>query len=403
MNDLQLRLDFAKSAREVIALRLGVHEDLLRTVLEKRHRLWKKRLEPKGCALHSWNCPRRKEPIYVKMPGDREKTKLWPHMPECYRQFRIPREPLRQVQVAIAEHILRPLIANLVLPIHHGFLEGRSVRTSALVHYETGHEYFLRVDLASAFGQINHRRIEALFRFGAGFGKEESKMLAALVTPPGSDWGGLPQGAVTSPFIYVLVIDHLFSTRVIPNLPGVMTVTAYADDFVFSSNEPFGPGRTRAVYRAFAKAGLRINTKKTLRFVRRGGAVRLPGVVIRPRDAESPLGLSRVKLEQIKVVLDEAAKGRVYADVARGNLSWLRFAYGDNRENWPTWVLLAAERYYASKWKRRRPSEADEEARSLCLSYRAEYIDWGPGEAWENLLLEPPPRLEDPSDVPDWL
>lgn len=399
---------------EAVAQRLEVPTDLLRAIIK----------DSRACYYCSSTL---KAPCRSGKPCSRWSRESWGrpmrrHDERCYRPILQPNRDLRLVQDRINERLLWPLVLELDRQLHHGFLRGRSILSNLKRHLEIENDYFLRVDLNDAFGQMNYRRVVALFRYAAGLPVPEARCLARLVTvspkrlsgyysydgktlykpdlrTSAVEPHGLPQGAATSPFIYLLIMDHLMRTVIIPNLPGSdFTVTLYADDIVFSSPSTIGPGRVRGVYRAFAKAGLRIKEKKTIRRIRSGGSVSLPGLAIRRWGERSETGLRKVKLDKVRTVLYRASRGRVPWEVAQGYAAWLRFAYGQEwRKALPAIVLRAYDAWMRSPRR---------SLKNMQLREPTVPPDWHMNESWEDLLLEKPSvkcrpdNADNDSDIP---
>jgi RNA-directed DNA polymerase len=113
----------------------------------------------------------------------------------------------------------------------HGFVEGRSVASNALVH--EGAREVLNVDLVDFFGSINFGRVWGLMRSAPySLPHDAATVLAQLVTYENQ----LPQGAPSSPIVSNMVARSL--DRRLTHLASRhrLRYTRYADDLTFSGD-----------------------------------------------------------------------------------------------------------------------------------------------------------------------
>lgn len=220
-----------------------------------------------------------------------------------YRQFSIPKRNgttrtilapnghLLKIQRRIKNDLLDPM------PIHravHGYVKGRSVVSNATPHLRQ--RTILKLDIRNFFPSIRLEDVVGVFK--------EKVIVSSYVTVRGfqslvcSDeiceyfaklctlFGGLPQGAATSPALsnlYMLELD--FELDAIATNNGLQ-YTRYADDLCFSASS-IGQPVIAGLVDAVERKGFRINKKKTriLRWQERkivtgiainGGRLRLP-------------------------------------------------------------------------------------------------------------------------------
>jgi RNA-directed DNA polymerase len=201
---------------------------------------------------------------------------------EAQRVIRAPIKPIKDVQQKLA----RTLDDCYKPPSHvHGFVKGRSPRTSAAVHRRQ--EWLLRVDLADFFPSINFGRVMGMFM---SYPFEYPHDVAVLLSQVCCHRNELPQGAPTSPVISNLICRGL-DKELAALAKGERTFySRYADDLCFSTDRKSFPptlaSRTAegaAVGSALAEViganGFNINASKT-RLVRRTQRQRVTGLVV---------------------------------------------------------------------------------------------------------------------------
>lgn len=235
-----------------------------------------------------------------------------------YRTFRIPKASggWRTIVAPNAELMafqqeLRRLLGDHALPgsTHaHAYYYGRSIRTMADPH--VGRAVVVKMDLADFFPRIEPYHVRnALLR------RNVDSFLMSLITKwcfrindtDGLPFRGLPIGAPTSPLLSNLVA----ADRIDPRLAGLVrrwnrrtegrsqwrehdiAYTRYADDLVFSSDDPDLGAIVPAVRRILESAGFRVNERK-IHILRRGDRQVVCGVVVNsapgaPRPARTGL------------------------------------------------------------------------------------------------------------------
>ncbi len=193
-----------------------------------------------------------------------------------------PVKPLRDFQQRLAGE----LTEDYVVPSHvHGFVPARSPLTNAQVH--RGREWVLRVDLADFFPSINFGRVRGLFMSSPfEFGEPAATLLAQICCFEGC----LPQGAPTSPIISNYICHSLDRGLASLASSARCSVTRYADDLCFSTDQAYFPHHIAYVHQGVTAAGeaveevvqsngFEINSAKT-RLMRRTQRQRVTGLVV---------------------------------------------------------------------------------------------------------------------------
>lgn len=191
-----------------------------------------------------------------------------------------PSKELKGIQRWIANRVFADL------PVHdavHSYRKGRSIGTNAAVHRTS--RYFLRLDIKKYFPSITADDIiKFLIATGtvSGFSPQDFEFVSAIV----SRFGRLPIGSPASPTIsnaICFAMDEELQ-KLADNLD--CKYTRYADDLVFSSQEP---GRLNIIESKAQSIldglnwprGLRLNQKKTI-YSSRKRRVKVTGLVVTP-------------------------------------------------------------------------------------------------------------------------
>jgi RNA-directed DNA polymerase len=242
------------------------------------------------------------------------------------RLIEAPKPRLKQLQRRLLDGIL------VHIPPHeaaHGFRAGRSVASFVAPH--VGRTIVLKMDLRDFFVSITSARVMAIY-LTAGYPESVARLLTGLSTntvplvvwnqvgalasdPARSAMGWqarrlyrqphLPQGAATSP-----ALANLAAHRLDVRLAGLgraaqASYTRYADDLVFSGDEPFAQsiGRFPAHAAAIAlEEGFAVQHRKT-RVMRQGVRQRAAGVVINQK-----INIARDDYDQLKAILFNCAR-----------------------------------------------------------------------------------------------
>lgn len=220
-------------------------------------------------------------------------------------------------------------ILDLIPPheLAHGFSPGRNLLGFVTPHCDR--ELLLRLDLESFFSSVISARVFGIFR-SAGYPEGVARLLTALCTHRTPEhvlkaapdemartseerWRvlkrlaapHLPQGAPTSPALANL-IAYGMDVRLASAAARIGAVyTRYADDLAFSFDS-HGARRASRFHILVAgialDEGFSVQFRKT-RFVRRGAAQRLAGLVVNVRP-----NVPRREFDRLKAILHRAAR-----------------------------------------------------------------------------------------------
>jgi RNA-directed DNA polymerase len=212
--------------------------------------------------------------------------------------MRIIAEPVPELKWK-QKGILRWLTARGIRPSSyaHGFVTGRSTATNARLH--VGKKVVIKIDLKDFFGSTKSKQVIASL-MKAGVPSDTAKDIANTCTLNGY----LPQGAPTSPFLANIAVIGM-DVR----LAGLAEkydarYSRYADDCVFSSDNPKLNEILPAVKFVVQQYGYRLNDKKT-RVMRSGCRQIVTGIVVN-RKVNIPRRLKRnirAGLHNVKMAL----------------------------------------------------------------------------------------------------
>lgn len=246
-----------------------------------------------------------------------------------------PKKRLKAVQRKIYEEL------GTKLPIHpaaHGFVRGRSTRTTAEPHVKK--KVVVRIDLEAFFPSINYRRVRG-FLIGLGYSYPVAATLAVLMTECerqpvelGAELFHVPvgprhcvQGAPTSPAIANSIVMRL--DRRVAGLAKKLgfDYTRYADDLVFSSDDAKKvPHLLGGARRIIASEGFRVNAAKT-RVFRSSNKQTVTGVTV-----NEVLGLSKKERKKLRAALHHAKHGKLDAKAKASLDGKLAYLHGLNAE-----------------------------------------------------------------------
>ena len=251
-----------------------------------------------------------------------------------YRHFTIPKASgkLREIcapedQLLTFQHwILRHILnRGKVHKYACGFVPGRSILDNARPH--VGRKVVVRLDLADFFPSITQRQVRKVFeRFGYPY--RVASVLANLCTLDGR----LPQGAPTSP-----AISNLVSVRMDRRIEGLkkkmkFRYSRYADDLVFSSDNPRLPCLIPFIKELIRSEGFVVNDDK-IRVMRAGVQQKVTGIVVNTKPGITRKQARRLRAAVHTVKTKGVAALRVDSRragevdplyVLRGQLSFLR-------------------------------------------------------------------------------
>jgi RNA-directed DNA polymerase len=203
---------------------------------------------------------------------------------KCYREFRIPKQngqsriilapwgTLRRLQAWIQQSILSRVVPH---PCAHGFVRGRSIVSNAAEH--AGRRVVVRMDVEDFFPSITHRPIRKVFE-QLGYPYRVAVLLTNLCTVDGR----LPQGAITSPALSNFVCEKL--DRRLAGLSKTLSFryTRYADDLIFSSDNPKLPSLIPFFREILLEEGFRVQESKT-KVMRQSRRQMVTGIVVNKR------------------------------------------------------------------------------------------------------------------------
>ncbi len=198
-----------------------------------------------------------------------------------YKQFEIPKsngsarqiaEPIGQLLTMQGWLQRKILVRGKPHKYATAFIRGRSIMSNVRPH--TGREVVVRIDLKDFFHSITHQQVRKVFeRFGYPY--KVAVLMANLCTLDGH----LPQGAPTSPSLSNLVcvkLDRRF-TGLKKKLE--YRYTRYADDLVFSSDNPKFPALIPFLKEVIREEGFTVNEDK-VSIMRKGQQQKVTGVVL---------------------------------------------------------------------------------------------------------------------------
>lgn len=260
------------------------------------------------------------------------------------RRIETPRVFLKVIQWFLSEFIFGGLKVSSAV---HSFRRGKSIISNAQPHEQ--HKYVANMDIHDFFGSIKPHQIELLLR-GNGFGAEEAKLLARLVTCEDR----LPQGAPTSPPLSNALLYDFDQQASSFCKSRRVTYSRYADDITMS-----GKSRSdivvcmRMVTRSLRRIGFELNHDKT-RVAGVGGQQRVTGVVVNV--TSSP---PRMRTRRIRAIFHQAElspdKFAIRIPELAGHLGYLaqfpKFAHSAVLEHYRT--VLRAVSGQSSMRKRR--------------------------------------------------
>lgn len=207
------------------------------------------------------------------------------------RRIDAPKGELKAIQGRILRNIL-----NQRRPDKHAtaFLPGSSLLKNVNPH--VGRVVVVRIDLKDFFPNIRFPAVRKVFQ-DFGYPYRVASILASFCTLNGR----LPQGAPTSPAISNFVCAKL--DRRIHGLSKKMKFryTRYADDLIFSSNNPKFTSLLPLLKSMIAEEGFIVNEKKT-KIMRSGQCQLVTGVVVN----EKP-NLPRAQRRQLRAVAHRLA------------------------------------------------------------------------------------------------
>lgn len=138
-----------------------------------------------------------------------------------------PNDQLKIIQKRIKEIFLDKLPISIYA---HGFVNGRSIVTNAIIHTKKNEVY--NIDIHNFFPSITEKKVYIVFNKIMKLDNNTSKYLTNLCTYNGR----LPQGAPTSPVLSNIVSKKLDKRLGAFAAKNGLNFTRYADDITFSGN-----------------------------------------------------------------------------------------------------------------------------------------------------------------------
>jgi len=249
-----------------------------------------------------------------------------------HRKISQPSKELKAIQAWILRNILDKLI-----PSEHAtaYIRGKKLIDNLSPHI--GNRYFLSVDIEDFFPSIPRWRVERVFEL-LGYSKQAVMILANLCTY----FGGLAQGAVTSP-----ALSNLAALKLDRRLAGLtsrrnIVFTRYSDDMTFSTNNRIVLYRTLpTILRIIQSEDFEPNEPK-IRFLGPRTQCRITGLV--KNSSEPRWGIGRYKKLRMRAIMHNMINNKMhdhdYPDENSIN-GWLNFLKGVDEKGY-----LQMEKYW---------------------------------------------------------
>ena len=218
---------------------------------------------------------------------------------KCYRTFEFPKAGGRMRRIFAPYSKLRDLqeivlkrILNQCQPHERAtaFSRGTSIVMNARPH--VGKAVVIRLDLEDFFPSITTKDVGDVF-CSLGYPFKVARLLAGICTLDGR----LPQGAPTSPALSNLVARSLDRRFVGLSARLGFSYTRYADDLIFSSDNPKLPRLIPFFRQVLQEEGFRLNERK-IRVMRRGSRQLVTGIT-----TNTKIGLPREHVRRLRAAL----------------------------------------------------------------------------------------------------
>ena len=235
------------------------------------------------------------------------------------RRVAQPAQELKTLQLWLIDHI------KMLLPVHNfavAYRDGVSIKHNALMH--SNKRYVLKMDFQNFFPSIKQTDIERHFAkyFNGNLDSEDLNDITRLTlwAPPEKSGRQLCIGAPSSPFLSNSILfdfDNLVHDYCVTQN---VTYSRYADDLVFSTNEPNILTQVEGfIYKAInliEYPKLKVNEKKTIH-TSKGRGISVTGVVITPI---GKLSIGRDRKRTIRSSIDYFNNSKLsYKEVAKLN------------------------------------------------------------------------------------
>ena len=277
-----------------------------------------------------------------------------------YTRFEIPKATGGKRVIEAPEEFLkgvqRTLVNTLKEHLHllehnnaHAYVEGKGTQTNAEYHRKSNH--FAKVDFSNFFPGITSLYLKEILPKIGFFSnifipahRDALQNLLDLIIDASTLRDGLPQGAVTSPFLSNLVMipfDYHMIKYLRKNHPNII-YTRYADDMQFSSYYAFADRKEDAKiliesiiqkiidehYNIDNKPMLKINPKKTL-ITTKYGKNRVTGIKIN-KDNKLSIGYKEkreIKQNLANLIIKEKSGEPIDEDVKNETLGMFSYLH----------------------------------------------------------------------------
>ena len=239
------------------------------------------------------------------------------------RTIYLPNEPMAKLQADFLKWLEG---LRVYMPFAHGGVSGKSTRTNLLPH--VGNRYFYTVDIRSAYEALNVEKVARVLH---------GSSLALMMHRPHYlvEWlrqwcflpsGGVITGAASAPYLFNLYtarnVDSMFAgyRKIKGHFQFLqdtgITYTRYLDDLTFSSNQPIGRARRRAIREVIWAAGFELADHKTrVNLDIQKGPIEIAGVML---DSDGRMFPSKRRRRRANGMLAAALSGDVSPAVAHG-------------------------------------------------------------------------------------
>ena len=254
------------------------------------------------------------------------------HFSNCYKW---PNQQLKALQKILQTRIFND---RSIFPIHTSamaYIENSDIKKNAEKHYKN--QFILKLDFKYFFNSIkksdfikylkNINFYEKYINFISDITFKDDNITKADFS--------LPIGSSTSPVISNMLL-YPFDEKISKYSDSLgITYTRYADDLIFSHNQPNKLKVMETQVRKIIKevpypANLQINDKKTVHMSKKGQR-RITGLYITP---EGKISIGRNKKNYIKKLLRDYEKGRYEEEKEKHIQGYLKFIKNVEREFW---------------------------------------------------------------------
>lgn len=235
---------------------------------------------------------------------------------EKARRITAPSRSLKARQRWILDTILSQIPVS---PYAHGFEEGRSIKTNALIHAE--HNYAFCLDIKDYFPSIPQQSAADAFQ-KAGYSASASRALADVCCYKGA----LPQGAPTSPRLSNIICRQLDIQLAEIAAKYDAVYTRYADDITFSADRPIAESLS-IVSELLAQNGFAVNKRKT-RIYGPGQPKEITGLIVQNGTVRVPKSFKRELKQEIYYCKKYGVLSHLEARQSSRFINYREYLYG---------------------------------------------------------------------------